>query len=212
MKPDYFELFKQPRSAWLDTNSLKEVYLRLSSLNHPDHRPLQQNSNPAKPSCSSPDVHVPIDVLNTGFQCLSDLKKRIEHLIEVETGIPPANIQSTPEELANLGIKVMQYVSKADRHINSPANIASPMDQTDRFLRGLSISEEGEVLITTIDAEFAKLESDVQKTTLLEGGSSADQSQRAMWLKELEILFRTSSYLSRWSKVLRERQLKLTLP
>ena len=84
--PDYFTLLGEPRRPWLDPDSLKQKFLTLSATVHPDkvHSVTETEKNTASKKFAE---------LNTAYHCLAHPKSRLLHLLELELGAKPKDIQ-----------------------------------------------------------------------------------------------------------------------
>src|SRR3954464_16081107 len=104
---DFFALLQEPRRPWLDPGALKQKFLALSARMHPDK--VQAAGEPEKAAIARNFAE-----LNTAFNCLSEPKSRLLHLLELESGARPAEIQQIPPGLADLFIEVATLCKNAD--------------------------------------------------------------------------------------------------
>src|SRR5438105_4306005 len=98
---DYFALLNESRRPWIDSDSLKQKFLALSSGVHPDR---VHNSGEAERR----EAQELYTNLNAAYNCLREPKSRLQHLLELEQGIKPANIESIPPDLMELFMEVSQ--------------------------------------------------------------------------------------------------------
>src|SRR5438034_1253303 len=98
---DYFALLTEPRRPWIDPDSLKQKFLVLSSDVHPDR---VHNASEAE-KCLAQERYTN---LNTAYNCLREPKSRLQHLLELELGAKPANLQSIPPDLMDVFLEVSQ--------------------------------------------------------------------------------------------------------
>src|SRR5579871_148223 len=89
---DYFSLLGESRLPWLDVDRLKEKFLALSAPIHPDR---VHNAPEAERTAAGKQF----SELNAAYNCLRDTKERLRHLIELEAGARPRDIERVPPEL-----------------------------------------------------------------------------------------------------------------
>src|SRR5271169_2956497 len=96
---DNFALLSELRRPWLDTNALKQKFLALSASAHPDkiHSAGELEKSGAAKSFAE---------LNAAYNCLAEPKSRLLHLLELELGAKPKEIQQIPAALADLFAEV----------------------------------------------------------------------------------------------------------
>src|SRR4051812_33187546 len=86
---DNFALLNEPRRPWVDPDALKTKFLALSSEVHPDrvHNAAEVEKQAANQRYSE---------LNAAYNCLREPKDRLQHLLELELGAKPKDIQRIP--------------------------------------------------------------------------------------------------------------------
>ncbi|MGH7980092.1 MAG: hypothetical protein ACREE6_12020, partial [Limisphaerales bacterium] len=104
---DYFALLGQRRRPWLDNGALKESFLSLSAVTHPDKIALADE--PKKQAASKKFAD-----LNAGYHCLLLPKLRLLHLIELERGARPVEVREIPGPLADLFARIASLCREAD--------------------------------------------------------------------------------------------------
>ena len=87
--------------------------------------------NPKKPRPRSA-----IHGLNAAYHCLAEPKSRLLHLLELELGAKPKDIQPIPATLADLFAEVANTCRKADGFLDEKNNATSPLLQVQLFERG----------------------------------------------------------------------------
>src|SRR5471030_2968047 len=104
---DYFALLNEPRRPWLDADSLKQKFLALSTNAHPDkiHSAGESEKSAAGKQFAE---------LNAAYNCLLEPKLRLLHLLELELGAKPKDIQQIPSALADLFAEVANACLSAD--------------------------------------------------------------------------------------------------
>src|ERR1700722_18685361 len=89
---DHFALLDEPRRPWIDPELLKEKFLALSSQVHPDR--IHQSS-----AAERKDAGEHYACLNQAYNCLREPKEQLRHLLQLELGKKPNDIQNIPQEL-----------------------------------------------------------------------------------------------------------------
>jgi curved DNA-binding protein CbpA len=127
---DSFALLGQARRPWLDSDELKARYLALANEAPPDRRhdaPLDQQQAAAARYAD----------LNAAYQCLREPKNRLLHLIELELGRKPQEIQNAPAETIDLFVDVGQLCSGVDAFLAGRGKVSSPILKAKVFEEGL---------------------------------------------------------------------------
>ena len=104
---DCFALLDEPRRPWLDADALKVKFHARSAEVHPD----RVHNAPETERVSAQERYT---TLNAAFNTLREPKDRLQHLLELESGAKPGNIQSTPAELTNLFFEVGRLCRDVD--------------------------------------------------------------------------------------------------
>src|SRR5580692_4379250 len=126
---DNFALLNEPRRPWLDTDALKQKFITLSASAHPDkiHSAGDMEKNSAAKSFAE---------LNAAYNCLAEPKSRLLHLLELELGAKPKDIQQIPKDLADLFAEVSTACRSADSFLAEKSKVTSPLLQVQLFERG----------------------------------------------------------------------------
>src|SRR5476651_2626589 len=116
---DYFALLNEPRRPWLDADSPKQKFLALSSNVHPDkiHSAGESEKSAAGKQFAE---------LNAAYNCLLEPKLRLLHLIELETGAKPNDIQQIPTALADFFAEIAAVCHKVDDFFVGKNKVTSP--------------------------------------------------------------------------------------
>jgi hypothetical protein len=202
--PDCFALLDEPRRPWLNPDLLKQKFLALSSGVHPDK--IHSASETEKTSASKKFAE-----LNAAYRCLAAPKSRLLHLLELERGAKPKDVQQIPAGLADLFAEVATVCRQADAFLAEKAKAVSPLLQVQFFQRAQDWIEKlngiQKRLATLSEELFAKLK--VLDTQWQAADSPA--LPRAILLDELETLYRLFSYFNRWGGQIQERIVQLSL-
>ena len=127
---DYFAILGQPRRPWLDLESLKAVFLQQSAMLHPDRA---QPENPAQRVAATSRFAE----LNAAYNCLREPKERVLHLLELESGAPPANVQTVPADSIDLFMETGRICREVDQFLAGKNREESPLLKARRFEQAL---------------------------------------------------------------------------
>jgi DnaJ-domain-containing protein 1 len=204
---DCFALLDEPRRPWLDAEALKEKFLSRSATAHPDH---VHSASPAEREAASDRF----SALNAAHTRLRDPKDRLAHLLELELGRRPAEVQAVPEDATELFLQVGQICRETDQFIAGRANVTSPLLKVQSFERGLAIAGRVTELQRTLERRQAEHEAELK--SLNEAWTAAppvDSPARLarLPLERVEELYRAFSYLARWRAQLQERFVQLAM-
>src|SRR6266478_7291458 len=92
---DYFALLDEPRRPWIEPDSLKRKFFALSAEDHPDR--VHQASDAEKVAAQQRYTE-----LSAAYNCLREPKERLRHLLELERGTKPEDIQRIPSDLMDV--------------------------------------------------------------------------------------------------------------
>jgi len=199
---DYFVLLNEPRRPWLEPEALKAKFLKLAAETHPDKR---RSTNEAEKNSANRCYAE----LNTAFQCLSEPKSRLRHLLELELGARPEDVQQIPNTLADLFAGVATACRNADAFLAEKGKATSPLLQVRLLERGQDRVEKLNDLQKKLGGLYEKLVGELKS---LDGKwTTAEVASRRELLPELEDFYRLFSYFSRWHSQIQERIVQLTL-
>lgn len=197
---DYFKLLEQPRRPWLDPDSLKQAFLALSAQAHPDR--VHNAPEPERQAAGWRYTE-----LNAAYQCLREPKERLRHLLELESGARPADIQQVPGELTEPFFEIGRLCREADALLAEKAKTTSPVLRAGLFEQGGEILERLTALQQGIGVRREELTAEL-KTMNVAWESGEPGAKPA--LERLEEIRRRLGYFSRWSEQIQERILQLT--
>jgi curved DNA-binding protein CbpA len=193
---DYFALLDEPRRPWLDADLLKQKFLSLSAEAHPDKISSTEEAQKNIAAKSFAE-------LNAAYRCLAEPKTRLLHLLELELGAKPKEIQQIPAALADLFAEVASSCRSADRFLAEKARATSPLVQVQFFERGQEWVEKLQSLQRKQNELCEKLVSDLK--SLDEQWLKMELAARSEILPKLEELYRLFGYFNRWNNQIRER-------
>ena len=200
---DYFALFDEPHRPWLDPEALKKRFLLLSAETHPDRVQLLDQKRAAEQRSAE---------LNQAYQRLRQPKDRLQHLLELETGAKPAQIQTIPAELARYFVEVGTVLKQADGFLAEKAKVSSPLLQVQAFQTGQEWTDKLRALLQNLAGRQQEMLSELQAIDARwVEQARTDPVERATMLRRLEQLYRLFSYFTRWEAQIQERIVQLAL-
>jgi len=201
---DHFERLNLPRRPWLDIDQIKQRFHDLSTEVHPDQSP--KNDPVAKAERQNTFAEI-----NAAYQCLSDTKCRVRHLLELENGCAPENVRSIPAEMTDWFMEIGALCRKVDSFLTKKEQQDSPMLQAALMVEGMTMADEVAALHGRLQEELAKVDSELQEiVTAWEAiDGQADGRVEKLPLTKLEALGQRLSFWVKWSAQLGERSSRL---
>jgi curved DNA-binding protein CbpA len=193
---DYFALLGEPRRPWLDPGALKKKFMALSGEVHPD-----RTHGTADPKVGT----AAFAELNAAYNCLRDPKERLRHLLELERGTKPTDLQQIPPDLAELFIHVAALCRKADQFLGEKAKASSPLLQAQLFERGQEWFSRFAETLQTVNRHQDALMSRVRAVDEAWPGGA-----RENLLQQLEDIWRLLGFYNRWANQIRERMAQIS--
>jgi len=197
---DYFSLLAEPRRPWLDPESLKKKFLTLSAAVHPD----RVHNSGAEEKAAAQKSYME---LNQAYQQLRNPKERLQHLLELETGAKPQQVQQVPTDLMEFFFQVAQLFKQTDSFLAEKAKLSSPLLQVQIFETAQEWTEKLNALQQQLNARQERLVTELKE--LDERWVNA--AERKPMLGRLEELYRLFSYFARWQSQIQEKVLQLSL-
>lgn len=201
---DCFALLDEPRRPWLDADALKAKFLARSAEVHPD----RVHNAPEAERAAAQERYT---ALNAAFTTLREPKDRLQHLLELESGAKPGNIQSTPAELTDLFFEVGRLCRDVDFFLIEKGRANSPLLKVKMFQRAMDWTGQINALQLRLNAKRGELETELAAMNDAWAGAPSEPEARrtVLPLARLEQLYRTFSFLSRWTAQLQERVVPL---
>jgi curved DNA-binding protein CbpA len=202
---DCFAVLQQPRRPWLDPDALKQDFLRLSSEAHPDRFHSASEAEKAEAARRAAD-------LNAAYQTLREPRTRLIHLIELETGSRPSDIQRIPPGTMDLFVEVGQTCRDVDGFLAKRREAASPMLKVRMFEEGMEWVDRLNGLQQKVWARGGELDEELKTMNAAwDAAPPADSPGRAQALPlgRLEEIYRLASYVGRWTEQIQERLAQL---
>jgi curved DNA-binding protein CbpA len=204
---DFFALLGQPRRPWLDLDSLKETFLQRSSLAHPD----RVAAGNAEEKAAANDRFAE---LNAAYCTLRDTKLRLAHLLQLETGLVPKEIQRIPGAATELVFEAGQLVREADDLIAGKSANTSPMLKVRHFQAGLALTDKLVALQRRLNGVADTIAGELQAMNpqwAQADGVEPERRAEVLALARLAELYQLQSYVSRWTQQLQERVARLAM-
>jgi DnaJ-domain-containing protein 1 len=201
---DKFALLSEPRSPWGDPEVLKQKFIALSSEVHPDrvHNHSEQEKVAANQRYSE---------LNAAYNCLREPKDRLQHLLELELGAKPKDIQRIPDGMMEEFFEVGKLCKQVDAFLSEKEKISSPLLKVQLFERGLEWTDKLNLLQQKIKARRDTLIGELQSmSSTWTTDASHSNANRQHSLEHLEEIYRLLSYFARWSAQIQERVVQLS--
>jgi curved DNA-binding protein CbpA len=199
---DNFTLLDELRRPWLDADLLKLKFLALASDAHPDR--VHNASESEKTEATRRYAQ-----LNEAYNCLAEPKLRLLHLLQLELGAKPKDIQTIPAALADLFAEVASSCRSADGFLAEKSKATSPLVQVQLFERGQDWVAKLNGLQRKLNELRENLNSELK--SLDAQWISADVIARQKILPKLEELYRLFGYFNRWNNQIQERVVQLSL-
>jgi DnaJ-domain-containing protein 1 len=198
---DYFALLKEQRRPCLDPDLLKQKFLALSAEVHPDrvHGADESEKRAAQERYAE---------LNSGYNCLREPKERLAHLLELETGAKPRQVQNIPSDLMNAFMEITNVCRGADDFLAEKNATTSPLLKLQLFERGQEWTEKLMVLQRKINSWREEL---LARLKDIDGQWVTNVGERSDLLALLERNCQLLGYFGRWSAQIHERIVQLSL-
>jgi curved DNA-binding protein CbpA len=202
---DYFALLKEQRRPWIDTDLLKQRFLGLSAEVHPDrvHGAGEAEKRAAQEHYAE---------LNAAYNCLREAKERLAHLLELETGAKPKQVQNVPTDLMDAFMEITNVCRGADAFLAEKNATTSPLLKLQLFERGQEWAEKLMKLQGKINSWREELLTRVKQIDgEWEKNRDRGSAEREKLIGALEGHCQLLGYFGRWSAQIQERIVQLSL-
>jgi hypothetical protein len=185
---DFFVVFNEPRRPWLDGDALKEKFHTLSSTHHPDVN-------------AAPEIN--FSDLNAAYQILRDPVSCLRHFLQNENPGALVSSAQTPEQLAEMFLRVGRVRRNVTEFLNLEARAASPLIRAGLMESKLRLIDDLEKMIRFVQTAHDGLVDELR-------GMSADwERRREDAMPRLVPLYHTLAFLAKWLGQLREDRVRL---
>jgi curved DNA-binding protein CbpA len=202
---DNFAIFGEQRRPWLSPDALKQKFLALCGQSHPDRCPASPHD--------ATEAQARFTALNTAYNCLREPRTRLRHLLELELGQKPSELQQVPAKLMNMFAEQSRLCREADRFLAERSQAASPLLKVQLWENGQIISDKLIAWQASLNSAFDDLITQLKKLDDLWETRTATtpEGQRSALLERLSELYRLFSYYGRWISQTQERIVQLSL-
>ena len=204
---DAFELLSEQRRPWLDEGALKGRFIELSSPFHPD----RVHGSPEVERLAATARYAE---LNAAFNRLREPRDRLLHLLELESGASPGDIQRIPPGTMDLFVEIGQTCRDCDAFLADRGTPTSPMLKLKAMRESLDWSGRIDSLRERVQAKRDGLAMELEAMNpVWAAAPPVGDSLRpaALPLERLEQVYRAMSYVARWMGQLDERRLQLAM-
>lgn len=200
---DYFALLNEPRRPGLDPDRIRQLFLARATDVHPDR--VHQADEAEKAAANRHYAE-----LNAACQCLTDPKMRLLHLLELERGSRPAEIQSIPTVLADWFVDIAAVCQEADMFLLEREKVTSPLLKIQWFQRAQDWIERIQVWQQKLNELRGELDERLKVLDAAWLTASPTPEAKTASLARLEELYRFYGYFNRWQNQLSERVARLS--
>lgn len=204
---DAFALLSEPRRPWLDADVLKARFLPLSAEVHPDRVHSASEAEKAVANARYAE-------LNAAYNTLREPRDRLLHLLELEAGGKPKDVQRIPPGTMDLFVEVGQTCRDTDEFLKQKSTSESPMVKLRLMQEGLDWLDRLQALQGRVNTKRDELITELrQMNAVWEAAPSVGAPERvaALPLERLEQVYRAMSYVARWTEQIQERIVQLAL-
>ena len=208
---DFFILLGVPRRPWIEPDSLRARFLELSTPLHPDRF---HNA----PNVEKQATNEIFSELNAAYNCLREPRERLRHLLELETGAKPKDVQRIPPGTMDLFMEVGHLCREVEAFLKEKEKVTSPLLKVQVFQKAMAWTDKLNALQQKVNAKRAELEAELKTMNSLweRAGEHADlpasppSQPLALPLERLEQVYRILSYVARWTQQIQERVVPLS--
>ncbi len=204
---DSFSLLNEPRRPWLDADALKAKFHQFSAEVHPDR-------SHSAPEAEKLATNARYAELNAAYNTLREPKDRLLHLLELELGGKPRDIQRIPPGTMDLFIEVGQTCKDVDAFLAGKADVTSPMLKVKFFQQAMTWTDKLQALQSKINGLRDSLTAELRTMNAVwQTAPAIGSTERAtaLPLERLEQVYRAFSYVVRWSEQIQERHVQLAI-
>jgi len=203
---DCFALLNEPRLPWLDSEELKAKFLTLSAQVHPDrvHNASEEEKSEANRRYAE---------LNAAYNCLRQPKERLLHLLEIERGARPQDVQRIPPGTMDLFVQIGQLCREVDNFLAERNKAVSPLVKVQLFQQAMEWTDKLNALQRVVNATREELCGELREmNSRFEAAPPVGTAERvsALPLERVEQIYRVLSYVARWTEQIQERIVQLS--
>ena len=132
----------------------------------------------------------------------------MRHLLELELGALPKDIQRIPSELMDLSMEVGMGCREADVFLIEKAKVTSPLLQVTFFERGHQFADKLQALRQRVNSLNERLVDELKHK--IDADWPSVEENRAAQFQRLEEIYRLLSYFARWTSQIQERVVRVS--
>lgn len=203
---DAYALLGEPRRPWIDPEAIKARFHERSLPIHPDR--FHGSTDAEKTGANQQFAE-----LSAAYHVLKEPRERLLHLLELESGGRPRDIQRIPPGTMDLFVEIGQTCRDADQFLQGRVEAPSPMLKLKQLQQSLEWNDRLSGLQQRVDAKQAELQQELTRLNAVwaavDATPAGPERRAKLPLEELEQLYRAMSYVGRWTEQLRERVAQL---
>lgn len=192
---DHFAAFGFARRPWLDPEALRERFLCLSAVVHPD----KQVDPKAKIEAEKRFAQ-----LNESYNALRQPRSRLLHLLALEGVSTQPHVQSVPPGLAGFFQPIAEQTRLADELMKKRAAATSPMLKVQLFAEGLELTGSLQALQARLAERQRAEEEEIRRID-----AAWDAASHAALLPNLQAAAASLGFLERWQAQIQQRVVAL---
>jgi DnaJ-domain-containing protein 1 len=202
---DNFALMEESRRPWMDAEVLKAKFLALSTVVHPDRL---HNAN----ELEKKDATTRYAALNGAYNCLRETKERLGHLLQLELGAKPGDVQKIPSASMDLFMAVGNTLREVDEFLAQRAKITSPLMRVQIFEKAMEWTDRLNELQRRINGNRDELLEELRGMNgAWESAPVGAERLGALPLARVEEIYRAMSFIGRWTEQIQQRIVQLSL-
>jgi DnaJ-domain-containing protein 1 len=203
---DNFALLEQPRRPWLDVDALKAKFLALSASVHPDR--VHSASESERKAATEQYAQ-----LNAAYNCLRETKERLAHLLQLELGAKPGDVQKLPASAMDLFMEIGTTLRETDSFLAENSKVTSPLLKVQMFEKGMEWTDRLNALQKRLNESRDQLHRQLRAINVAWESTPQTAAGRtaALPLAQLEEIYRAISFVARWSEQIQQRIVQLSL-
>jgi hypothetical protein len=147
--------------------------------------------------------------LNAAYNCLREPKERLQHLLELELGAKPKEVERISSGSMDVFFEVGQLCRHVDVYLAEKARVTSPLLKVQLFEESQEWTDKLNSLQQKINARRDGLISELQTMNRF-WESASNAADRQSSLTRLEEIYRLFGYFNRWSQQIQERIVQLS--
>lgn len=204
---DYFALFGEERLPYLDAEVLKTRFLELSGSDHPDR---VHNASAGEKQ----QANERYAAFNEAYNILREPRDRLLHILELELGARPKDVQRIPPGTMDLFVEIGQLCRDVDQFLKERSNTTSPLMKVQAFRTGMEWTDKLQRLQQDISRRRDVLMEELKALNEIwqkAPPAGAPGRSDTLPLERLEQIYRVLSYIARWTEQIQERIVQLAM-